>query len=129
MVVQNILDEVFLQRPPLMALFEVLAYILIGVFLAFSIPKLRPYTALVELIFVIGGIYAIDHLFFFPKGYWVLIVYPSLMCVSIFPRIDGLWVFDRRKRKGRDSKSFPILSLKERRRSGPDRSSAAAARR
>ena len=68
MVVQNILDEVFLQRPPLMALFEVLAYILIGVFLAFSIPKLRPYTALVELIFVIGGIYAIDHLSFSQKA-------------------------------------------------------------
>ena len=106
MVVQNILDEVFLQRPPLMALFEVLAYILIGVFLAFSIPKLRPYTALVELIFVIGGIYAIDHLFFFPKGYWVLIVYPSLMCVSIFLGLTVYGYLTEGKEKGEIRKAF-----------------------
>ena len=106
MAVQNILDELFLQRPVLLSAFEVLAYLLLGLFLAFSIPRLRPYTALILLILVIGGIYTVDQVFFFPRGYWVLIVYPSLMCVTIFLCLTVYGYLTEGKEKGEIRKAF-----------------------
>lgn len=106
MAIQNILDELFLQRPPLAAVWEVLAYILISLFLAFSIPKLRPYLALLELIAVIAGIYIIDQLVFFPLGYWVLIVYPSLLCVTVFLCLTVYGYLTEGREKGEIRKAF-----------------------
>ena len=106
MAIQNILDELFLQRPPLAAVWEVLAYILLSLFLAFSIPKLRPYLALLELIAVIAGIYIIDQLVLFPQGYWVLIVYPSLMCVTVFLCLTVYGYLTEGREKGEIRKAF-----------------------
>ena len=84
MAVQNILDEVFLQRPAVLMALEILAYLLLGLFLAFTIPKLRPYTALVELILVIGAHLRDRPILVFPKRLLGPHCLSFLMCVSIF---------------------------------------------
>jgi adenylate cyclase len=99
--IQNILDGNFLERYYGIALIEILAFLALGLFMGLVLPRIPPWGGILVTAGVIIGIFVLDTVFFFPKGYWVITVLPSLECLTIYLGIllHGYLTEGREKRK------------------------------
>jgi adenylate cyclase len=83
-IIENLLTGDFLQRPEWMSLVDVAALVLIGLLLAWLLPRLGVSGGGILALGVAAGYLALADYLFVTQGLWLNMVYPSLLAMLLF---------------------------------------------
>lgn len=110
--VQNILDNNFLERYFGIALIEILAFLLLGLVMGVTMPRVPPWAgALLTLGFALG-LYFFDITFIFSKGTWMLNVLPTMQATFTFIGVALYGYLTEGKEKRKIRKAFQFYLTK-----------------
>lgn len=105
---QNMVDNQYIVRPPEVALFEILGYLLLGLLIGLVLPRLPPWAGAIAVLILMIGFVSIDIRFVFANGLWLKTVPPLFL---IFFSLIGIYLHGfltegREKRKIRKAFQF-----------------------
>lgn len=98
-VIQNLLDDNFLQRPGWMTVVDILTLLLIGALLSWWLPKQTFWVSsttgfVVALVYVAIGIYLFD-----AQGLWLNLTYPIILILTLFVSTTVIKYFTTEREK------------------------------
>jgi adenylate cyclase len=83
-IIENLLAGDFLQRPEWMSLVDIAALVLVGLLLAWLLPRLGVSGGGILALGVAAGYLALADYLFVAQGLWLNVVYPTLLAVLLF---------------------------------------------
>jgi len=98
-IIQNILEQKFITRPSWAKIFELICIFLCGGFIILVLPRLKAkwgaiISTVLFLLIIFTGVFL-----FLKNGYWIKILYPSLMLISGYVIITSKHFLITEKRK------------------------------
>jgi adenylate cyclase len=106
MVVQNILDQQFIERPYGMALVEMGLFVFIALLMGWVVPMLPVGWGLLSTAAFVCVLNLLDTWWVFPKGIVMMDVLPTLQTVSTFVAVSAYGYFTEGKEKRRIRQAF-----------------------
>lgn len=99
--IDNLLHDRFLKSPAWMGLFDLLAILLLGIFLSFFLPKVRLWQGFVIAFACLIGLLGLAHLLFVSGKIWLRVLYPSLAILFCFAGVQShkFLIEEREKRR------------------------------
>ena len=98
--IDNILHDRFLRSPAWMGLFDLAAILFFGVLLSWTLPKIRPWQALLLAFVCLIGLLAFAQYLFVSGKIWLRILYPSLAIVFCFAGVEShKFLIEEREKK------------------------------
>ncbi|MCK5690571.1 adenylate/guanylate cyclase domain-containing protein, partial [Myxococcota bacterium] len=106
--IQNILDDLFLERYYGIVIFEILFYLLLGLLMGLILPRIPLWASGIATFAMVIGLFWVDLNFIFSNGTWLLNVLPTLEILTIFmgTTLYGYFTEGREKRKVRQAFQF-----------------------
>ncbi len=99
-VMENILNQDFLQRPPWIRLLTLIMVLITGVLLGWASLHFKAFGTSIILLFGIGGYLVTDYVLFTQKGLWVYTVYPVFSQFLIFSGVTLYrFIFEEREKR------------------------------
>jgi serine/threonine-protein kinase len=98
-VLQNILGGKFLTRPQWAPLAELIALLLIGLFVTGALPHLKAKWGALIAVLLLAGVSGAGVYFFFTQGYWIKIFYPMALLVLAYTAVTIRRFFFTERRK------------------------------
>lgn len=100
--IQNMIDGKFLERFAGIQLIEVLILLVSGLFLGLVLPRVPPLVSVLVTLTLIVGYYLVDVYLIFPRGLWLLNVFPTLQWAATL----GAVVFHKYLTEGREKRQI-----------------------
>ena len=102
-IIDTILQGDFIYRPDWMLIFDVLAILIFGTLLTFSIPRMRAVYTIIATVVLVVLYMGINHYIFRRWGLWLTMDYPILTILSVSASVTT-FQFMTEERKGREVK-------------------------